>query len=217
MLPVAGRPVLEHVLAGLARQGVTRFHINLHHAPGPIRDHFGDGGRWGVSIRYWEEERLLGTAGAVRAMEEALRNGPFLVAYGDTLRRFDLAALRTCHRQRRAEATLLLYEAPPREACGRVELDAGGRVTRFLEKPGPGLTRTPWANAGLYLLEPAVLARIPGSAPSDFARDVFPAMVADRARLYGHPGAEAVQDIGTPERYRRAETRREEVRHEALS
>ena len=78
MIPIAGRPLLEHVIRLLSRHGFDQLVINLHHFPEIIRDHFGDGGDWDVRIHYSLEDELLGTAGAVRRMATFF-DEPFLV------------------------------------------------------------------------------------------------------------------------------------------
>lgn len=180
MVPIAGRPILEHNVRLLARHGVRDITINLHHKGDVIRRHFGDGAAWGVSIRYVEEPSLLGTAGGVK---NALRDvdGTFLVAYGDNLSTIDLTRMLRAHRERGAAATMALFHREHVLASGIVGLDEQDRVTRFLEKPKPDQVFSHWVNAGYLALEPSVLARIPAGV-SDFGRDVLPGLDG----LYGY-------------------------------
>ena len=78
MVPIGGQPLLQHHFEWFCRQGVTEFILNLHYLPEKITDFFGDGSRFGVKITYSPEPELLGTAGGVKKMEAALRDGPFL-------------------------------------------------------------------------------------------------------------------------------------------
>jgi NDP-sugar pyrophosphorylase family protein len=194
MVPIGGRPVLEHTVRWLRDHGVRRVAVNLHHRPESVRNHLGDGSRFGVEIRYSEEPELMGTAGGVKRIESFFED-PFLVVYGDVLTDLDL------------DATLVLDRRPDVAQAGVVELDADNRIRRFVEKPGPGEIRSPWANSGVMVLDRALLERIPAGRFSDFGREVLPAWLADGIPLFGWPlpAGTFLVDIGTPESYARAE------------
>jgi NDP-sugar pyrophosphorylase family protein len=186
MLDVGGRPLLEHIVAHLARHGFTGIAVNLHFQPEMIRDHFGDGSRWGVSLNWSHEPELLGTAGGVKRMESFLRAGePFLVHYGDILTDQDFTAMLAFHRERRALATLLLHERVHSNSV--VHLDTEGRITGFLERPDeaeraaaqPGLV-----NSGVCICAPEFLDAIPAGVACDLPRDVF-TKLAPTGRLFG--------------------------------
>lgn len=205
MVPVGGKPLLQHHLELLSRQGIREFIVNLHYLPEKITDYFGDGSRFGVQITYSHEPELLGTAGAVKKMEAELRGGPFLLFYGDNLVRLELPALVGFHRAQRALATLALWESPEPWTGGVVETDATGRVTRFVEKPDRKEVSTNLINAGIYVLEPAVLDAIPAGQFYDFGKDLFPRLLAEGKPLYAMKPNAYVQDIGTPERLAKAQ------------
>jgi NDP-sugar pyrophosphorylase family protein len=208
MVPVRGRPVLEHTIGWLRRHGVRRVGVNLHHRPESVRGHFGDGARFGVEIHYSDEPELLGTAGGVKRLE-SLFEDPFLVVYGDVLTDLDLGALAAFHRSASTvpHATLVVDRRANTEQCGVVEFDAIGRIRRFVEKPRPGETRSPWVNSGVMVLDHALLARIPGGRFSDFGRNVLPAWLAAGVPLHAWrlPAGTFLVDIGTPESYAQAE------------
>jgi mannose-1-phosphate guanylyltransferase/phosphomannomutase len=215
MAPIGGKPLLQHHLELLSRQGVREFIVNLHYLPEKITDYFGDGSAFGVKITYSLEPELLGTAGAVKKMEAAARGETLLVLYGDNLFRFELAPLAEFHRARRALATVALWESPEPWTGGVVETEADGRVRRFLEKPdwkeiaahapSASSSSTILINAGIYLLEPAVLDAIPAGQFCDFGKDVFPKLLAQGKDLYAMKPNAYVQDIGTPERLAKAQ------------
>lgn len=205
MAPVGGKPLLQHHIEMLSAQGVREFIVNLHHLPDRITRAFGDGDRYGVHIQYSHEPDLMGTAGGVKRMEPWLRDGTFLVVHGDNLMRFELAPLVAFHRGRRARATVALFESSEPWTGGIVETDPTGRVRRFVEKPAPEVMAGTLINAGIYLLEPAVLAAIPGGQFCDFGRDVFPALVSSGQSVYAMQPKAYIQDIGTPERLARAQ------------
>jgi NDP-sugar pyrophosphorylase family protein len=200
LLPVLNRPLLTHTLALLRRAGVGEAVVNTHRAAPRFAEALGDGSAWQIALTYSREERLLGTAGAVRRAERFF-TAPFLVVYGDNLLDVDLQALIHEHGRAGADCTIGLYRAGDPAAVGLVETDAKGRVTRFVEKPRPEQATTDWANAGVYVLDPATLATLPPDHCLDFGRDLFPQWIQDGVRVHAYPLDGLVQDIGTPAGY----------------
>jgi len=205
MVPIGGKPLLEHHLELFKRQGIREFIVNLHYLPEKITSYFGDGSRFGVSITYSHEPELLGTAGAVKKMESELRGGSFIVFYGDNLVRVDFAPLLEFHRTRQAQATLALFASPEPWTGGVVGTDSNGRVLRFVEKPDRKQVSTNLISAGIFVLEPQVLDVIPAGQFYDFGRDVFPKLLAERRPVYAMQPRAYIQDVGTPERLARAQ------------
>ncbi len=202
MVPVAGMPVIEHNLRLAQRHGIRDVVVNVHAHPEAIPAYVGDGSRWGMRVTYSREERLLGTAGAVKRVADRLDGGPFVVVYADNLSDCDLTALLALHRRSGAVATLGLHEPDDPRISGIVDVDEDGRVHGFVEKPrdyDPAMGR--WANAGVYILEPAVLDAIPSGIPSDFGHDIFPRLLAGGRRLSAAYACTYFFTIDTPERY----------------
>jgi predicted dehydrogenase len=187
MLRIHDRPVLETHVRNLTAAGVREIWINLHHAPEAIRAHFG------ATVRYSEEEHLLGTAGALRKLSAEFRDGPFFVVYGDNYMELDYAAVPA-----RGVITMLLHHRDYVAESGAVELSADNRILRFQEKPVPGTELSHLVNAGVYLCQRAVLDYLP-SGESDFARDVFPRMLEAGCELYGAISPVPVIPLDTPE------------------
>ena len=205
MLPVGERPLLEHIILLLKKHGIEEIAINLHYQPWAIVSHFGQGERWGVHIRYSVEERLLGSAGAARRLGWYLAEGPFLVFYGDLFTDLDLCDLIAAHRKQDALLTMALYEVDNPTECGIVELDERSRVTRFVEKPPPDQVFSRLANAGVLVAEPQVLDLVPHNTVSDLGHDIFPQMLARGMPIVGYRIRDSLIDIGTPEKYQRAQ------------
>jgi len=206
MLPVGGKPLLEHNIELLRRHGITQIAINLHHKPEAITEYFGDGEDFGVRITYSFEDPILGTAGAVKKLESFFSE-TLLVVYGDVLTDLNLTALAAFHRLHQALATIALYKVDNPSACGLVELDDQWRITRFVEKPPPDQVFTDLANAGILLLEPEIIDYVPAGAFYDFGHDLFPRLLEDGVPMYGYPVSEAdyLLDIGTIDHYERAQ------------
>jgi mannose-1-phosphate guanylyltransferase len=206
MLPIAGEPLLAHTLRWLRAAGISEIALNLHHLPGVVRAGLGDGARWDVCLRYSEETELRGTAGALLPFA-AFLDQPFVVVYGDLLVSLDLAALIVFHRERQGLMTIALKTTDQPESQGMVEIDARGRVTRFVEKPRAWPADARLANAGVYIVEPEVLRLIPADRPSDWGHDIIPRLIADDSPVFARLVPGAVIDIGTHAAYERVRDR----------
>jgi NDP-sugar pyrophosphorylase family protein len=205
MIPLGGKPLLEHVIALLAKHGFDQIALNLNHLPELIRAHFGDGSAWGVQLNYSHEEELLGTAGAVRQMAGFL-DEPFLVYYGDNLTNVDLGEFWQAHRCQGEVASMGLHREDDPCHSGIVRLDGRSRIVQFLEKPRPEQVFPDYQiNCGIYALEPRIFDWIPLQGPCDFGADVFPRLLAAGQPLYGHPLRGRLLASDTPERYARAQ------------
>jgi NDP-sugar pyrophosphorylase family protein len=185
MVVIAGKPILEHNIGWLRKFGLTDLIINLHYLPETVRDHFGDGRRFGVKIDYSFEPELLGTAGAVRKVADSIA-GPFFVWYGDNLSSCRLDQLWQLHVKRGGAATIGLHHREDPTQSGIVDLNENDRITRFLEKPQADQVFSHWVSAGILVLEKSVINRIPVAGASDFGRDIFPGLLREGVRLYGY-------------------------------
>jgi NDP-sugar pyrophosphorylase family protein len=205
LLPLCGEPLLGHTLRHLAAQGLREVGINLHHHGEQIRSFVGDGSAFGVRVQYAVESELRGTAGALHGFADWLAGDDALVLYGDLLLDERFAALLDAHRKQRADATLLLHRRSGSNS--HVELDPGGRIRAFVERPGAGLRRSlgeGWVNSGVQVLGSALLAELP-PAPSDLPRDVYVPRCSE-LRLIGVPLAGYRCAIDSPQRYAEAES-----------
>jgi NDP-sugar pyrophosphorylase family protein len=199
MMPIGGKPVLEHTLIWLRCHGVGEVIINLCHQPLVIPAYFGDGSRWGMRITYSLENELLGTAGGVKHAAWFF-DAPFLVIYGDNLSTCDFSQLARKHQERGAMATMALHWRKDPSSSGVAELDAEDRIVRFVEKPQPEEVFSNWVNAGIYVLSPEILELVPAGQPCDFGREIFPRMLAEGRALRGYrmQGDEGLWWIDTP-------------------
>ena len=212
MLPINGKPLLEHTVEWLCKHGITEIAINLHYHPEVIVNHFGDGSAMGVHIAYSYEDPILGTAGAARKLNGFLGRGPLVVVYGDVLTDMDLSALIEFHelaraRDPRTQVTMSLYHVPNPTQVGLVGLDETGKITRFVEKPKPDEVFTDLANAGILVIEPEAVHRVPPNTFSDFGLHLFPELLRSGVSMYGWviPDNTFLVDIGTPDKYAQAQ------------
>lgn len=201
MLPLVDRPLLSYTIEHLARHGVEQAVISCGYLPDQIQAVFG-GGHAGVTLDYAVEEIPLGTGGAIGFAARGL-DGSFFALNGDSLREADLGELVAFHRSTGAKATILLTPVADPSRYGLVRTAADGRVEAFLEKPRPEEIDTDLINAGLYVLEPEVLALIPPARAVSIERDVFPRLAAEGA-VYGIALPGYWLDVGTPESYLQA-------------
>lgn len=204
LLPVANRPVMEHVLRLLKRHGFDETVVTVQFLASLVRTYFGDGDELGMHLRYATEETPLGTAGSVANAEDALRDDAFLVVSGDALTDIDLTALVAAHRRTGALVTACLTRVPDPVDFGIVIQDEDGRIERFLEKPTWGQVFSDTVNTGIYVMEPEVFRSVERGRPVDWSGDVFPALLAAGAPLYGHVAEGYWEDVGSLDSYRRA-------------
>jgi len=202
LVPVLDEPVVSHVIEYLKRHGVDDLIINVHYFPEAVRGYVSDGSKWGVRIDYLHEPQLMGSAGAVRQVANRFRE-TFVVIGCDDVTDIDLTAALAFHRERMAEATIVLAEVADISQYGAVIVDATGRILEFQEKPPKGIERSNLANTGVYIFEPALLQRIPEQTFYDFGKQVFPEMLAAGGAFYGMRQQAYWCDIGTPSEYRR--------------
>jgi mannose-1-phosphate guanylyltransferase / phosphomannomutase len=204
LLPVANRPVMEHVLRLLRRHGITDTVVTVQFLASLVRNYFGDGDELGIALQYATEPRPLGTAGSVKNAEGALRDDTFLVMSGDALTDVDLDALIDVHRRSGALVTVGLKSVPDPLEYGIVIREPDGRITRFLEKPTWGQVFSDTVNTGIYVMEPEVLRDVPEDTEVDWSADVFPLLLERGAPLYGCLLEGYWEDVGTLESYHQA-------------
>lgn len=194
MLPVRGKPLLEHQLEWLKASGISRVRMCLGYKAEAVRGYFGDGSRWGVSLTYHVEKEPRGTAGSLR---DAGLTATTLVVYGDLFVSMDARRLLAFHAEHKPEATLVLRHTDHPHDSDLARLD-GWRVTS-VSRGGEG----DLGLAAVWVVEPKLLELAPADKPSDFGRDVFPAALKAGRPLAGYVTAEQVVDLGTPERLAR--------------
>ncbi len=205
LLPIANKPIMEHVLRLLQRHGIEETVVTVQFLASLVRNYFGDGEDFGMPLHYATEETPLGTAGSVKNAEHMLRDGTFLVISGDALTDFDLTDLVKFHHDKGAMVTVCLTRVPDPLEFGITIVDDEGRVQRFLEKPTWGQVFSDTVNTGIYVMEPEVFDYVDEGEVVDWSGDVFPRLVEDGKPIYGYIAEGYWEDVGTHESYLRAQ------------
>jgi NDP-sugar pyrophosphorylase family protein len=196
MLPVNGKPILEHLVDKFRAAGIHHVSISTHYLADSIIDHFQDGKDFGINIEYVGEDQPLGTAGALA--KAAVGDLPLLVVNGDILTSIDFRAMLEFHREHSADMTVAVQQHEVRIPYGVVTTN-GVDAVRIVEKP----TLRNFVNAGIYLIQPSVCKMIPRDRTFDMP-DLITSLINARKRVICFPIREYWLDIGQIEQYERA-------------
>lgn len=201
MIPVCGKPIIEHEVELCKRYGFKDFLFIIGYMGDQISSYFGDGSKWGVNIDYYQEEKPLGTAGALGYLKDKLTED-FFVFYGDTIVDFDMKAMLDYHLQKQADATLFLHPNDHPYDSDIVDLNSEGKVCKFYNKPhDEGFVSRNIVNAALFIFSPKILSQIEIGVKSHIEKNVLPRCLERGMRLYGYISFEYIKDMGTPDRY----------------
>lgn len=204
MVPMVGRPIMEHIIALLKRNSIVDLTTLLYFQPEAIVDYLGDGSTLGVKINHISATVDLGTAGSVAAAMRRSGCRQALVISGDVLTDIDLKKAIDFHRRKRSLATVVLTRVENPLSFGIVITDKKGRITRFLEKPGWGEVFSDTINTGIYILDKKVLEFIPEAKSFDFSKELLPLLLEQNKALYGFIADGYWKDVGSLDEYRQA-------------
>ena len=197
MLPVGGKPLMELVIEQLRQVGIRRVNVTTHYKPEKISDHFGDGSAYGVELNYVNEDKPLGTGGALGLMDAP--KGPMLVINGDILTQIDFRAMLAYHRENRADMTVAVRQYDIKVPYGVIECE-GTRVCTLKEKPQMHFL----VNAGIYMLEPKVYEFIPSGEHLNMT-DLIQRLLDSDHTVVSFPIIEYWLDIGQLADYKQAQ------------
>ncbi|MBI4064264.1 MAG: nucleotidyltransferase family protein [Elusimicrobia bacterium] len=205
MLSVGDRPFLEHLILRLKKEGIARFILATAYLSDKMRDYFGDGRKWGITIVYSDPQgRQLGTAGSIKEAEEEIEGKQFFAFNGDVYFDVSLRELWEFHQRKKARATLALARLADTGRYGTVSIDGAGAIAGFLEKNKNPTGADALINGGAYVFDKSILGLVPAGKDFSLEYHVFPKLAGKS--LYGllFPRAFFI-DIGTPEDYQRAQ------------
>ena len=200
MVPLRNRPFMGYMFDFLRAGGLSGAVLSLGYLPDPIKDYFDGQDLDGFSIDYAVEDRPLGTAGGIKNAEGYLDGEPLVVVNGDVLSGANLGEAIEAHEASDALATIVLTSVEDPTAYGLVEVDHDMIVRRFLEKPAADEVTTNLVNAGIYVMQPEVLAMIPAGREVSIEREIFPRLQSE-GRLGAYVSSSYWRDIGTPRSY----------------
>jgi len=192
LLPVAGKPMLEHIIEHAKLEGFSHFVLAIHYLGHMIEDHFGNGERLGVQIDYLREQSPLGTAGALGLLNPR-PDAAFVVTNGDVITDINYGELLDFHLRHNAAATMAVRVHEWQHPFGVVQTD-GVEIVGFEEKP---VARS-HINAGVYALDPDTLSTLPQDARCDMPT-LFERLQAQSKRTVAYPMHEPWLDVGRPD------------------
>lgn len=203
-IPILNKPSVGHLVEHLSKNGFNEIVLTVGYMGEAIEKYLGDGSLFGVDIKYVYEKEKLGTAGSVKNAEKYLSGGPFLVVGGDHVLNLNLRELYDFHNRTSGIVTISVLSIDDPREFGIVDLDNNHVIHRFREKPGPGEIFSNLASTGIYALSPEVFDHIPRQK-YDFAKDLFPKLLADGKKISGWLARGQWTDVGNPQAYRAAQ------------
>lgn len=198
LLHVGSKPILETILTQFIESGFHKFYISTHYKAEMLREHFGNGDRWGVSIQYLHEESPLGTAGALGLLPKNLSELPIIMMNGDLLTKVNFEHLLEFHNEQKNIATMCVCKYDIHVPYGVIEQD-DGKIKNIVEKP----THNFFINAGIYVLNPTVRGFIDGNTHLDMP-NLLKEQIMQGENVSMFPIHEYWLDIGRMEEYEHA-------------
>jgi mannose-1-phosphate guanylyltransferase len=198
LLPVLGRPCVEYTLRALAGAGIEKVYLACGYKSMDVVKALGDGKGLGLDLVYAFEEQPMGTAGAVKLLEDQL-DETFVVAMGDTLMDIDFEVVVREHEEKKAVVTIALTEVDKPTEFGIVGLGDDQRIMRFKEKPKQEEVFSNLINAGVYVIQREAFDFVPEDTKFDFSKNLFPKLMEAGKPLYGSLLRGLWKDIGRPQ------------------
>ncbi len=208
LMPVAGRPLLAHILDFLRAGGIDDVVINLHHLGHLIERAIGDGRAFGMRVRYSREDPLLlDTGGGIKHAEPLLAGAPFVVVNGDSLLELPLAEVIDFHRARGGIATMAVRADPDAVRYGLVEVDDTDRVRRISGRPSGGPTDglRGFMFPGLHVIEPSIFDWMEAGSPFGIVKVTYPRLIEAGEPIYAFGTSARWINIDTPAALERAD------------
>ncbi|MFA5181818.1 MAG: nucleotidyltransferase family protein [Syntrophales bacterium] len=199
MALINGRPFLTHILDQINDAGLKDVILCVGYMGTYIESEMGTS-YINLSLRYSYEYEPLGTGGALRNANDLLNSGSILIMNGDSYCQYDLGEFWSFHEQNEAVASILLTFVSDTNRYGRISINEQNHVLAFEEKgsfTGPG-----WINAGIYLIDRAIISEIPDKRFMSLEKEIFPSLIGKE--FYGFMNDGRFLDVGTPEDFTKA-------------
>lgn len=205
LIPIANQPLMDLILNHLSSFGIKNVVANTHCLAGNIHERYADSNHTDISCNFVYEDKLSGTAGGMKKCEWFFEQGEtFVVMSGDGLTGVNLEKMYESHKKSGAIVTMGLTEVPTEEVChfGVVVTDKNNRVLEFQEKPAVENAKSNLVNTGIYMFETEIFKFIPADTFYDFAKNVFPELLANNLKMNTYALKEYWSDIGTLDQYK---------------
>lgn len=201
MIEISEKPILLHIIELLKENGISEIIITLCYLPDVITSFFGNGEKFGVSIKYLFEDPdfPLGTAGAINSAKEFI-DGAFIVTYADILRELDVKKMIDFHNKQKPFATINVYKRQGKDTKSMVILDSDNKVVEFIERPEVVIEDEIWVNGSFYIFEPEIFDYIEKNKKSDFGSEIFPNLIKSQKTVLAFPTDGYFVDIGNMEK-----------------
>lgn len=199
MIEVLGKPILEHQVDVLKKQGFNDYIFVIGHLGHVIKNYFGDGSKFGISIEYIIEETPLGTAGALYYLKDKVEED-FVLLNGDIIFDVDINRFYEYHKKHEGLATILVHPNNHPYDSGLIETDNDGMVIDWINKEAERVWYHNLVNAGIHILSAKVLDRFVEAKKTDLDREVLKPMINEK-QLFAYSSPEYIKDMGTPKRY----------------
>ncbi len=196
LVPIAGYPCIEYTVESFYRAGIRDIIITTGYKFEALISGVLELKHSDQNMLFSVEKEPAGTAGSVKLVEKFI-DDTIVVGSGDILADFDISDVVAFHRKKKAKITIVLSEVDDPSQLGIVELK-DNKVQRFLEKPTPEETFSKVVNAGIYVIEPEILEKIPYGEPYDFGKQLFPKLISEGEDIYGYVGKGTWIDTGRP-------------------
>ncbi len=203
LFPFANTPLLDYHIELLKKHGIEELALNLHHLPHKIKEHLGDGSRFGVKLHYSFEPELLGTAGGIKQMAGLMPRDTLVALNSDMLTDIDLKNVYEFHRRQNALATMALNPKQLLDADRGVVMDEQYRIKQIAGRPRAavhGLRQMDFI--GIHIIEPELVDYIPAGKPCCINADIYTSLIEQGNRICGYPLEKGFwQHLGTLESY----------------
>ncbi len=206
MVPIGGKPLLEHHIEQFKKFGVNEFFINLFYLPEAITDYFGDGSKWGVKITYVKEEpEIRGTAGGMKNFD-GMVHGNFFLIYGDMFSRLDYGKMAEEFERRPGHIGMMLIgESNHPHDSDLVLVDDQFNFKKLFLKPHGDVPETNMTFLAAYVFSDKIMNYIPANTYYEVDHQLIPDILAKGEKFSGYISNDYILDIGTPERYKEVE------------
>lgn len=200
MVKFIDKPILEYQINYLKENNFTDINILLSYKGEVVSNYFGDGSKWGVKINYYSDDIPLGTAGALKRIENFI-DEDFLLLYGDTIMDINIDHMLKFHKKNKGIATLFVHPNDHPYDSDLCSIDENSKILNFYSKPHDlNKNFKNLVNAAFYIMSPKIMKYVKSNVKCDFGKDVFPKLLKLKKSLFGYNSPEYIKDVGTPER-----------------